>query len=116
MNVIVCGGRDFKDEALVLEVLTGFHHIFPIDTIVSGGCIGADIFGETWAAGFRICVKRFLPDWVAQGKKAGPLRNEEMALYSDACIAFPGGKGTADMVRRAKAHRLFVLEITPGKP
>src|SRR5262249_16770583 len=42
-------------------------------------------------------------EWDELGKKAGPLRNQRMLDEGkpDLVVAFPGGGGTKDMVRRA---------------
>jgi len=45
--------------------------------------------------------KVFEADWEAHGKKAGPIRNRQMAQYADALIALPaksGSKGTMNTV------------------
>jgi len=57
-------------------------------------------------------VTTFDADWKL-GKKAGPLRNQRMIDEGrpDLVVAFPGGKGTADMVRRAEAAGVKVLKI-----
>ena len=49
-------------------------------------------------------MKNIRLDWKKYGKKAGPLRNQQMLEEGkpDLVVAFPGGNGTADMVRRAK--------------
>jgi hypothetical protein len=40
------------------------------------------------------------------------MRNEEMAASGiDLCIAFPGGRGTEDMVRRAEEYEIPVVRI-----
>ncbi len=44
----------------------------------------------------------------ANGKAAGPIRNQEMADYADALIAFPGQSGTYDTIRRATRKGLVV--------
>jgi predicted Rossmann-fold nucleotide-binding protein len=45
---------------------------------------------------------------------AGHYRNQEMAdTGADLCIAFPGGRGTADMVRRAAAAGIEIRRV-PG--
>ena len=46
-------------------------------------------------------------DWAKYGPVAGPIRNQDMLdLHRPKMvIAFPGGKGTADMVKRAKKLR-----------
>jgi hypothetical protein len=42
----------------------------------------------------------------------GPLRNQEMLdAAPDLVVAFPGGRRTADMVRRAKRVNVKVIEI-----
>lgn len=111
MKTIICGGRDYHLKARDIGILNDFHFCYNITEVVSGGCAGVDIAGEMWAKDKCIPIKQFIPDWVAKGKSAGPLRNQEMADYADACIAFPGGKGTADMVRRAIKNNLIVHDL-----
>lgn len=54
-------------------------------------------------------------DWATYGDSAGPRRNQEMVDSGlDLLIAFPGGMGTADMVRRAKAAGVPVEEVPRG--
>jgi hypothetical protein len=63
-------------------------------------------------------------DWEKHGKAAGPLRNEEMLIdyKPKRVIAFPGGKGTADMKHRVRNRqgRIDLIEIfgvrTEGEP
>lgn len=47
-------------------------------------------------------------DWNKYGKSAGYKRNEQMAIYADACLAFWDGKskGTKHMIGLAKRHNL----------
>ena len=111
-KLIICGGRDYNLSDDDLKFLDGIHEDFPVIEVVSGGCAGADKGGERWARANGIAVKQFLPDWVAEGKKAGPLRNQEMAEYADGCIAFPGGNGTQDMLKRAREAGLHVWDLT----
>jgi hypothetical protein len=98
---------------------------FSISEVVSGACgidaddprrmhkpaKGGDGLGEMWAKANGIPICRFYPAWNRMGKKAGFIRNEEMAQYADALIALPGGSRTAHMIRRARTHGLetFVL-------
>jgi len=46
----------------------------------------------------------FDAEWHRHGKRAGPIRNQRMLEEGqpDLIVAFPGGHGTADMVRRAR--------------
>jgi hypothetical protein len=82
-----------------------------ITEIVSGGCRGIDLAGEQFADDYKIPVKRFTPDW-ALGKPAGPIRNQQMSEYADALILIWDGRsrGSADMLRRAKARNLKIYE------
>ena len=52
-------------------------------------------------------------DWEKHGKAAGAIRNQQMLddYHPDAVIAFPGGRGTADMIKRARARMIDVIEI-----
>ena len=75
---------------------------FEIAAVISGGARGADAAGETWAYANRIPVEVFPANWNEYGKKAGPIRNQQMADVADALIALWDGKsrGTRDMIKR----------------
>lgn len=82
--------------------------------IERGSTRGADLCGEAWAKWREIPVRRFLPNWAAIGKAAGPRRNAAMARESDACVLFPGGAGTASMAREAALAGLRVFDWRGG--
>jgi hypothetical protein len=130
MKVIVCGGRDYAHDDHVHMVLDQIHDHEPITLLIEGGATGADAAARAWAS------KRGVPrvteeaDWARYGRKAGPMRNERMLgrYRPEVVVAFPGGRGTADMVTRAKAmqgvrveeHRLHDptppnASVPPGK-
>lgn len=83
--------------------------ILPITEVVSGEARGADREGEIWARLSGLKVSRFPANWTRYGSCAGPIRNADMADYAEACIAFPGGTGTADMLRKAHGKGLKVF-------
>ena len=104
MKTIIAGGRDYELTAEDCARLTELE----ISEVVCGCARGADTGGRTWAETLGIPVALFPADWPRLGAAAGPIRNQRMADYADALVAFPGGHGTADMVRRAKAKGLVV--------
>ena len=113
MRVLVCGGRDFTDWDLLRETLTGLFE-YEIDAIIHGGAIGADSLAGEFARAFGIEEVVFKADWKKYGKAAGPIRNAQMPAEGkpDLVVAFPGGNGTSDMVKKAKAHGVTVMEVT----
>lgn len=112
MKVLVCGGRDFNDAMTLGSWLGGIHKQHGITLLIEGGARGADYMARKFAEWAGIPVKSFPADW-SQGKSAGPVRNRQMLTEGkpDLVVAFPGGKGTADMVRQANAAGIKVLEI-----
>src|SRR5687768_4307045 len=111
MRVLVCGGRDFHDYALAVRVLDS---IQPVTEVIEGGANGADALGRLWAAERCLPVRTFRADWDKHGRAAGPLRNQQMRDEGkpDLVLAFPGGRGTTDMVRRAIAAGVTVRPVT----
>jgi len=109
MKVIVAGGRDFTNYALVEEAIkiSGFE----ISQIVSGKAKGVDTLGEVWALANNVPVEAFPADWSQHGRAAGPIRNRQMAEYADALIAIWDGesKGTANMIQQARNKQLNVF-------
>lgn len=60
---------------------------FPsVKEIVSGNAFGIDQIGETVAKKLLLPVTIFKPRWEELGKKAGFIRNAEMAQYADGLI------------------------------
>lgn len=114
MRVIVCGGRDFASPALIWESLDRFHASHTITALMQGGARGVDTFARDWAAQHPE-IARFVchADWKTHGNSAGPRRNARMLTWKpDLVIAFPGGRGTANMVSQALQAGVRVLHIT----
>lgn len=111
MRVLVCGGRDYSDKAFLWNVLDGLGPP-EVSEIVSGMAPGADSIAAEWAERFGFPLHKFPADW-SLGRKAGPIRNQRMLDEGkpDLVVAFPGGRGTADMVRRARQSGVPVKEI-----
>lgn len=109
MKVLVCGGRDFSDSAWVFRVLDSLNP----DHIIEGGATGADAFAQAWAIHRCKTLSTVQADWKRHGKRAGSIRNQEMIdrFHPDLVIAFPGGRGTADMIRRAKKAGIEVNDV-----
>lgn len=105
MRVLVCGGRDYKDYATVCRILEDLHKNTPITLLIHGSATGADQLASRWAAVYGVPRKPFPANWLKHGKAAGPIRNRQMLEEGkpDLVMAFPGGRGTADMVRQATA-------------
>ena len=111
----VCGGRDYLDRERVFHTLDRVHAKRPITTLVQGCCpTGADAYAVEWAKDRGVRCYGFEANWQEFGRRAGPLRNQQMIDFGlDGLIAFPGGRGTADMLRRALAQGVTVMQVKP---
>jgi YspA, cpYpsA-related SLOG family len=116
MRVLVCGGRDFDDVGLMISVLDRLHTEKPFTVLIHGNARGADRMADAWARYRGVpCEPYEVPqgEWDGRGKNAGPLRNQQMLDEGkpDLIVAFPGGGGTKDMVRRAVRARVPLHEV-----
>jgi len=112
MRVIVCGGRTFDDYELLERELDTMHERHHFTLLIHGASYGADRFAEKWAKSRQIEIESVPANWKRFGKQAGPYRNAEMLRRKpDMVIAFPGGKGTADMVSKAQAAAVPVVKL-----
>ena len=115
--VLVCGGRDFNDSALLYDALNYLHLRHRIGVIVHGGARGADALAGRWANMTEKVLTAVYPaQWGAYGAAAGPTRNRQMLdeEHPDLVVAFAGGSGTANMVCQAIAAGIPVLQVTKG--
>jgi len=116
MRVIVCGGRAYADRDRLFAELDKLKAEAPHDalTIIQGGAKGADALAVAWCKSRLVPFDNYPAHWSAHGPKAGPLRNQRMLTHGqpDLVLAFPGGAGTADMVRRATSAGVEVRQVT----
>lgn len=118
MRVIIAGGRDFNNYPLLREEcikILHSHQYKPVE-IVPDGARGADKLGEKFAKRFNYPLKVFPANWDKYGKRAGYLRNKEMAEYASPdgmLIAFWDGKsrGTRLMIDLANKYNLEIHVI-----
>jgi hypothetical protein len=113
VRVLVCGGRDYRDYKRVWRILDEMHKNHPITAIIEGGAAGADRYAAHWAIQHDVAHETFGANWERDGRAAGVLRNQRMldVAEPELVVAFPGGRGTADMVRRAHAAQVLVREV-----
>lgn len=132
MRVLVCGDRNWTDRSIIYAILNGYSWATDFDdgkklVLIEGGARGADRFAAMWASlgdendePGQIEHLAFPADWERYGKGAGPIRNQQMLTEGqpDVVLAFHDNlaesRGTADMVRRAKAAGVPVYVIGHG--
>lgn len=129
MRIIVCGGRRYTNGALVYTELDKLHEKTPIRALMHGGAHGADRLAREWAhtkpdiIRFRSkadwldlshpdAVIKERPDGVKYDAMAGHRRNAKMLSWGpDLVVAFPGDRGTHDMIDQATKAGVPVLKI-----
>lgn len=113
MRVLVCGGRHYFNRESVYTMLDATHKARRIDCVIHGAAHGADILAQDWADDRGICCIQFPAKWDRDGKAAGPIRNRKMLDEGkpDILIAFPGGRGTANMIQQAGKIGLLVVAV-----
>ena len=123
LRIIVAGSRDFDDQSMMNVLLDDYIDGYDKENVViiSGTARGADSMGEEYAKNAGLRCKRFPADWDTYGKRAGYLRNVQMADYAMAdnsngvLYAFWNGesKGTGHMIQIAKSRGLKVCVLQP---
>lgn len=110
--LLVTGGRTFDDYTRVACALNSMYSHQPAFAVVQGGARGADALAHRWCLSTGVPCIAVPANWDYYGKRAGGLRNQWMLDYLPIAyvVAFPGGPGTADMVRRARAAGVPVHE------
>lgn len=115
-KVIVAGSREFDDYQFLKKKLDFLlMNVKEEIEIVSGTARGADMLGERYANENNYNIISFKPNWNEFGKRAGYLRNEDMAKYANACVVFwmNKSKGSKHMIDIAKKYniKLRIYEI-----
>lgn len=124
-RIIIAGGRDFVFISMLEESLDEYIEKLSEDakrriTIISGGAVGADTLGERYAKERGYSLIQFPANWDKYGKRAGYIRNAEMAKYAVAdgsygvLFAFWDceSKGTKNMIETAEKYGLEVNVVS----
>lgn len=103
--VLVTGGRDYSDRACVWATLDSIASYYPGFALVQGGARGADALAKRWAIEHGHPCFTCDANWDYYAKRAGGIRNGWMATFMrpSFLVHFPGGSGTTDMIKRARA-------------
>lgn len=110
-KLIVAGGRDFSDRDLLAHTICQVcEALKPRQLIiVSGMARGADLLAYEFAKECDEEVMEFPADWDKYGKRAGYVRNNQMAEVADGLLAFWDGQS------RGTKHMIETMENL-GKP
>ena len=109
-KLIVAGGRDFRDYALLSNELNRLVHndlaIYSV-SIVSGMAPGADTLAVRYAKEHGMKLYGFYANWDKYKRAAGPIRNNEMAKVGDGLIVFWDGQssGTKHMLETMRKQK-----------
>lgn len=114
MRVLVTGGRDFSDFQMVADALD---RLKPT-VIIQGECPygGADKLAADYAEMRHLPCIGMKAHFRKMGGKAGPIRNGWMLKHAgpiDCVLAFPGDRGTANMIDQAERAGIRVLRVSP---
>lgn len=110
MKVLVCGDRNWTDQAAIYKRLA---LLDMSTTIIHGAARGADRIAGDAAERLGLPVIAVPAEWELHGKSAGPIRNRKMLdMEPELVIAFHSdlskSRGTADTVREARKRGIPV--------
>lgn len=125
-RILICGGRNYSDRNKMFQALDEiclergwisdfdqYGNFLPVVKVISGMARGADTLAVDWAIINWCSWEEYPANWNKYGKSAGYIRNKQMLDEGkpDLVVAFPGGKGTKNMVELAKKALVDVIEI-----
>lgn len=98
IKLLIAGSRGFTDYKFLEKSVDSIK--VPIESIISGTARGADKLGEAYAKSHNINVIRIPAEWNKYYKRAGYIRNEELAKACDFALIFwdTVSPGTANMI------------------
>ena len=114
LRLVVTGSREYREKREVFRVLDAIHARWPVRLLGEGGCrrydkdrnlrpVSADLYAHWWCEYRGVTCLTVFARWAAEGRAAGPRRNERMLdlVNPHIVVAFPGGDGTRNIVQVA---------------
>lgn len=128
MRLCVTGGREYRDQARVDEVLDAIHQDGPIDILIHGDADGADRLADDWARRRGVPRDPYPAKWEdvdafgalvkwrgsrRYNARAGLQRNIRMLVQAvpHLVVVFPGGSGTAHCRAQALRRGIAIMDV-----
>ena len=117
VRTIIAGSRKRIFRSDVDEALENCPFESQILSVVWGMAPGVDTMGFKWATERNIPTVPYPADWDRFRKRAGFIRNQQMAENADALVVVWDGKsrGSKDMLQRAERMGLRVFQWIPER-
>lgn len=118
MKCIIAGSRDIVDYSIVKEAFNVILKYYDISAIISGTAKGVDRLGEQIAEEYHKKIIKMPADWDKYGKRAGYLRNLDMADVSDIALIIwdEKSKGTKHMINiMRQKNKPCIVKLLCGK-
>ncbi len=113
-RVIIAGSRTINENDAPL--LAKISNILANMSVGELCIVSGKARGKNWAKMNNIPIVPFPADWDKFSKRAGMIRNKQMAEYSTHCIAIldseAENKGTKSMIKLAEEYKLKLRVIT----
>jgi hypothetical protein len=116
MHTIIAGSRDITNPA------AGIPHIeaapWEPSLVLCGMARGVDLIGRAWALSQGIEVREYPAAWRQYGRRAGPMRNQEMVDTAQALVVirFQRSRGSKDVLMRARLRGLVIHDVVLLEP
>lgn len=118
MIALITGGRDYRDRRELETILDRLHAEHRFTFLVHGDARGADTLAHRWALSRGVQPVAMDALWDVDGDAAGTKRNQRMFAFAqpDLLVAFPGGRGTANMIRigfeaHKRGHKVQIIDV-----
>jgi hypothetical protein len=116
LKTVIAGSREILDNSINYSILTSVIKDLPwtISEDISGMAHGVDTLGERWAKNNNVPINKKPADWKTYGKRAGIIRNSQMAREAEAVLCLWDGvsRGTKNMFETAIERGLTTCVIT----
>lgn len=113
MIVLITGGREYRNQREMFAVLDKLHAERNFTFLVHGDARGADQMSHRWAKKRGVQPVAMEALWDTDGDSAGTKRNARMIAFAkpDLCVAFSGGRGTANCMRLAREAGVELIDV-----